>query len=908
MTQSRYTYKEAKTSFGQIDKRQHELVTHQEFNKYINEFLTQGNHQDDALVELYGVANEHDTRLNEAEETLDRHESQLQEHDRRLDQAESKLEQHEVRIQREENKNKQQDVYLDSLDQRVSKVEEETADFKVVTVFANNVQKDERYVAGSGQTDFKTSSHFVAGQNRVQVYVDGLAQNITESWIEVDSNTIRFTEPLLEGMKVRIHYFTEAANDDLTQIVDDMKELQETIPAKIVEWENHVMSLKPIKGDKGDIGPQGPQGQQGPQGVKGETGTQGPIGPAGPRGEQGEQGIPGPTGPKGEQGYNGVYIGKPSEAPETANLVVDDSPTDYDLVIADANVDYMGQRHDTFRQAADSNVEYAVKTAIGEFNYMDYEGQHIVAENTLEGRTKEATFKGCTLMNLIPKTHALDWTIDGAWSRARFLYLADIPYLKPNTKYLFCCLITANTTDNQVALNNPEAQSLIKEYISVPAETVGWFKKVVTTFEDFTDRTIVLRSQSASATTGLFKANQFMLIEHQDGMEDWDIPYFTGMKSVQMPVLTTTGKNIFNGELELGGYDSTGSSYPSNNKVRTKQKIHLPKGEYFITCSNAEKIAIGEWNINGVFERENIIVGNSGKFTTQNNCYINLTVFSSDLLNCAIQIEKSAVSTPYEPYKSNSVYCIEEIVLRGIGAIKDTLDVTTETVTKRIGELVLDGSEDWKMTTMTNTPNNLTLYIPLSDSVASTESDKRFVDTLGFTTTTWSYVNVVDFDGKRAVARHKDGNIYFSIPKSQLTSEDIEGWKKFLQDNVLILQYPLATEVNETVDLSDNMVYSYNGTTTYQCYSQDGSLVPTLSVKVPTDLQAVIRHQQQQLQDLYTVQNELIDYQLQLFEYQVSLLHSEAQPIPPFILALYELAYERGIRIRKEVIADGDLH
>ena len=55
MKENKYVYKEAKTSFGQIDKRQHELVTHVEFNKYINEFLTQGNHQDDALVEMYGV-------------------------------------------------------------------------------------------------------------------------------------------------------------------------------------------------------------------------------------------------------------------------------------------------------------------------------------------------------------------------------------------------------------------------------------------------------------------------------------------------------------------------------------------------------------------------------------------------------------------------------------------------------------------------------------------------------------------------------------------------------------------------------------------------------------------------------------------------------------------------------------
>ena len=63
-------------------------------------------------------------------------------------------------------------------------------------------------------------------------------------------------------------------------------------------------------------------------------------------------------------------------------------------------VDYMGNKYETLKQANDANVEYAVKTAIGEFNYLDYEGQNITATNTLEGRSKSAILKGQTLVNL----------------------------------------------------------------------------------------------------------------------------------------------------------------------------------------------------------------------------------------------------------------------------------------------------------------------------------------------------------------------------------------------------------------------------------------------------------------------------------------------------------------------------
>ena len=59
-------------------------------------------------------------------------------------------------------------------------------------------------------------------------------------------------------------------------------------------------------------------------------------------------------------------------------------------------VDYMGNKYETLKQANDANVEYAVKTAIGEFNYLDYDGQHITATDTIEGHSKSAILSGNT--------------------------------------------------------------------------------------------------------------------------------------------------------------------------------------------------------------------------------------------------------------------------------------------------------------------------------------------------------------------------------------------------------------------------------------------------------------------------------------------------------------------------------
>ena len=63
-------------------------------------------------------------------------------------------------------------------------------------------------------------------------------------------------------------------------------------------------------------------------------------------------------------------------------------------------VDYIGKQHSKLRDTMNANVDYIIKTAIGEFNYLDYEGQHITATNSIEWHAKSAILKGQTLVNI----------------------------------------------------------------------------------------------------------------------------------------------------------------------------------------------------------------------------------------------------------------------------------------------------------------------------------------------------------------------------------------------------------------------------------------------------------------------------------------------------------------------------
>ena len=168
------------------------------------------------------------------------------------------------------------------------------------------------------------------------------------------------------------------------------------------------------------------------------------------------------------------------------------------------------------------------------------------------------------------------------------------------------------------------------------------------------------------------------------------------LQSVKMPVLTTTGKNLFDGKLELGSIvSSTGDNTPSADNVRSVGYIKV-KPDTSIVLSNNLKYTnsiIYEYDSN----KNYIGRQRTNPFTTSANChYIR---FRSDAkqsnLDVKYQVEYGTAATPYEPYKSNILTVNEDVELRGIGDVKDTIDCLTGQMTVRIREVVLDGSQGW---------------------------------------------------------------------------------------------------------------------------------------------------------------------------------------------------------------------
>ena len=102
-----------------------------------------------------------------------------------------------------------------------------------------------------------------------------------------------------------------------------------------------------------------------------------------------------------------------------------------------------------------------------------------------------------------------------------------------------------------------------------------------------------------------------------------DIPYFEGMQSVQMPVLTTTGKNLFDGMLEQGWLgDSSGNPNTSNDGVHSPNYIRVnPSTTYICSWKTKPSSSVFKayfYDKNKMFLKQ---AKQSYIFTTPHDCY-----------------------------------------------------------------------------------------------------------------------------------------------------------------------------------------------------------------------------------------------------------------------------------------------
>lgn len=303
--------------------------------------------------------------------------------------------------------------------------------------------------------------------------------------------------------------------------------------------------------------------------------------------------------------------------------------------------------------------------------------------------------------------------------------------------------------------------------------------------------------------------------------------------SVKMPVLTTTGKNLFDISKHSSLKQNTdcvitatwfGSVNPTIYNLKPNTKYTLSFLKY---GTESSWVAV---EIDGVFSNNNDS-NYSKTFTTNSTGIVKIRIGGNNPGNIGhkitnIQLEESPTPTTYEPYKSNILTVNEPIELRGIGEIKDELNLLTGELVQRIKETTLDGNESWQYTATFG--DYMRFRLKLNDCK---------MENYNFIMENMPFIDDSNLGSFHYSVDRYGGYLFVFLNKTELSSQDEVGCKQYFQTHPTKLQYELSTESIKTVDL---MPSGTHPSTTPYCWKNghiqlsSSGLLPNLEYSVVT--------------------------------------------------------------------------
>ena len=395
--------------------------------------------------------------------------------------------------------------------------------------------------------------------------------------------------------------------------------------------------------------------------------------------------------------------------------------------------------------------------------------------------------------------------------------------------------------------------------------------------------------------------------------------YFEGLKSVgedtdEIVVSSVKGDGNLVEYIELNGVIvANGQDYTDNKYVRTNYITVEPNQTYYIKLpTNAlyENCIVYFYNSNKSYLGYKS--GLTSEFTTvANTKFIRIDMKKADdtintqedVNNCDFVVSKCRV-TEYVPrlsdkkrllYYNNETQTWEKPILREWDSIEKHADGKYY-YHQRSGEVVLNGSEDWTFGPGHSDITTSLFYYRINDRTPNSECicDK------------FTRINGYTVDYPEGVYYGADINIRIST--SKLSTQDVEGFKQWLQANNVTVVYQLAEE--KVYECTNIDLITYANETNYLVES--GVLSPKTTLKVHNNISNVVSLLQKKVSLL---EAELYNYkvnqnlrQLRTFyksdyaNFGVATLNNYS--VEPTSIAITPYGYDL-FEIFKEVIAQG---
>lgn len=563
-----------------------------------------------------------------------------------------------------------------------------------------------------------------------------------------------------------------------------------------------------------------------------------------------------------------------------------------------AKTDYFGEEHLNVVDRLNSDFDN-VHQRINDSSYLEYSGANITADNTYYGLTKEMSVKGRTLQNCYPPITQssfakLSGTIENGYVVLQgtgtgyvnaWLKLEKC-LIKPNTQYTMIVEVLENTLTQELKLASNNALDVFKTTntnIRVPSGNVGVYKYLVTSVSEITSDMYGLHSYLNYTETGKIKFRIMLLEGDHTNTSTSELPYFEGITSVGENEVTeegkykiswkSCGKNLLDLSKHKGVtsyvYNGVTFTYNENTKKFTvngtatsdityRGLLEASENERFVRFNPNSNykfsvsvplpfyIQISEKNVASQ-STINPYTSYSGISNLNNKCnYIMVwgikqgDVFEN--LEFGLQVEEGTVATEYEPYQESiqELQLTESLRSLSNGVADEILEDGTEI--RRTKKVVFNGSENWVIQSLNYNDNGL-LNAKIKTDLKGTDKilcDRFIQQNTGIAATTTEGIMI-----------SSDYNLYIRI--KQETANTIEGFKEWLSQNnvtcIMPLQEEVITKHNKNINLK-----TFEGTTHI---TSDNYLQPTISCKVPSNVQAVVMSLKEENQELNNTITEM---------------------------------------------------
>lgn len=564
-----------------------------------------------------------------------------------------------------------------------------------------------------------------------------------------------------------------------------------------------------------------------------------------------------------------------------------------------AKTDYFGEEHLNVVDRLNSDFDN-VHQRINDASYLEYEGSNIKADNSYYGLTKDLSIKGRTLQNLL-KTKPENTILNSSTHSG---YMQPIFEL---SKKVYSFIFDVTTLDGAGAwyfIRGTGSNTPFVEYSRTHVTSIGKYILKVDLSEK--DCYQILCGFSGEGSGSL--ENVILLEGDYTNTPLEELPYVEGIYSVGESEITedgkypvnvkSCGKNLFDTNLLIK--DSISISNVSDNQFDFQgwatvsmyneqvKKLLKPNTTYTLSCKakmlqKVGTVTLYQHNVGMMFyhtdatpayfadhfKSSNIIQAGDEQelcttFTTPNNLdkyelrlysnrYAEGNIVENDIVRFYdIQLEQG-VKTPFEPYQKYETQILLDEPLMSLpnGVCDEILEDGTEI--RRVGKVVLDGSEVYRYDTELN--NRTGVYLNKSENSKlhnlKLQSHNRFVSDKF--TSIIDNLNKYDVDFAISGSHLENYAMILVLPNSitNVTTDDtnsakIEKCRQWFSQNPTTVYYELAEPViikhNKNINLK-----TFEGTTHM---TSDNYLLPTLSCKVPSNVQAIVTSLKEENEEL----------------------------------------------------------